>query len=39
MKIKTSVLTIPGAPLEGVNPLPYFRDKKASTFPKGFMKR
>lgn len=33
MKIKTSILTIPGAPLEGVNPLPHFRDKKARHFP------
>lgn len=29
MKIKTGVMTIPGAPLQGLNPLPAFRKHKA----------
>jgi len=33
MRIKTSILTIPGAPIEGVNPLPCFRKKTATRFP------
>ena len=28
MKIRTEVMVIPGAPLEGLNPLPAFRPRK-----------
>ena len=28
MKIKTEIMVIPGAPLEGLNPLPAFRPRK-----------
>ena len=33
MKIKTEILTIKGAPLEGTNPLPAFRSRKPAQYP------
>lgn len=33
MKIKTEILTIKGAPLEGTNPLPSFRSRKPAQYP------
>ena len=33
MKIQERILLINGAPLEGVNPLPKFRERKPATFP------
>ena len=32
MKIRTEIFKIPGAPLEGVNPLPNFRNRKPASY-------